>query len=106
MAAVRLFKPLWTEISATFGQMKNYHENNAFVVYNIADKMNFKGSAKLIYTLNARWMITAQYTCLKREGEYIAYSVVAPPELPRPVPVTLQQNFQSQFFLIGLKWSF
>jgi hypothetical protein len=106
MAGARLFKPLWTEITATFGQMKNYHENNAFVVYNIADKMNFKGGAKLIYTLNPRWMITAQYIYLIREGEYITYSVPAPPELPKAMPVTLSQNFQNQFFLIGLKWSF
>jgi hypothetical protein len=106
MIGARLFKPLWTEISATFGQMQNYHENNAFVVYNIADKINFKGSAKLIYTLSSRWMITAQYSYLMREGEYIYYTPVVPPAEMKVKPVTISQDFQNQFFLIGLKWSF
>lgn len=106
MVGVRLFKPLWTEINATFGQMKNYHENNAFIVYNIADKMSFKAGAKLIYTLNPRWMITADYIYLLREGEYVSYTVTPPPEAPKAIPVTLQQSFQNQFILVGLKWSF
>jgi len=106
MVGIRLLTPLWTEITATFGQMKNYHENNAFVVYNIADKMNFKGGAKLIYTLNPRWMITAQYIYLLREGEYTTYSVTPPPEPPKAVPSNLSQDFQDQFILLGLKWSF
>lgn len=106
MVGIRLFTPLWTEITATFGQMNNYHDNNAFVVYNIADKMNFKGGAKLIYTLNPRWMITAQYIYLLREGEYTTYSVTPPPEPPKAVPSILSQDFQDQFILLGLKWSF
>ena len=106
MIGVRLFKPLWTEINATIGQLENYHENNAFVVYNIADKMRFKGGVKLIYTLNPRWMITAEYIYLLREGEYIFYEPVAPPIDMEVEPVTMSQDFQNQFILIGLKWSF
>jgi tetratricopeptide (TPR) repeat protein len=106
MVGARLFKPLWSEITATFGQMENYHENNAFVVYNIADKMSFKAGAKLMYALNPRWMITANYIYLMREGEYISYSVTPPPEPPKAIPVTLQQGFHNQFVLLGLKWSF
>jgi tetratricopeptide (TPR) repeat protein len=105
MFGTRIYKPLWAEINATFGQMKNYHENNAFVVYNIAEKIRFKGGAKLIYTLNPRWMITAQYIYLLREGEYIVYTLV-PPENTEVKPVTKEQDFQNQFFLIGFKWNF
>ena len=106
MIGTRLYKPLWAEINATFGTMKNYHENNAFVVYNIADVMNFKGGAKLIYSFNPRWMITAQYIYLLREGEYIVYTPVSPPDPAEVMPVTRTADFQNQFFLFGLKWSF
>jgi tetratricopeptide (TPR) repeat protein len=105
MIGTRLYKPLWAEINATFGQMINYHENNAFVVYNIADKMKFKAGAKLIYTVNPRWMITAQYIYLLRESSYLEYSLV-PPDNTEAVAVTRTHDFQNQFFLMGLKWSF
>lgn len=106
MIGTRLYKPLWAEINATFGRMKNYHENNAFVVYNIADVINFKGGAKLIYTLSPRLMITAQYIYLLREGEYMVYTPVTPPDLTEVIPVTKTEDFQSQFLILGIKWSF
>jgi hypothetical protein len=106
MVGIRVFKTLWTELNATFGKMENYHENNAFVVYNIADKMTFKGGAKLIVMLTPRWMVTGEYLYLQREGEYIVYTQVVTPEKTEVKPVTKLQDFQNQIYLIGLKWSF
>jgi tetratricopeptide (TPR) repeat protein len=106
MLGIRLFKPLWTELNATFGRMENYHENNAFVVYNIADKMTFKGGVKIILMLTPGWIITGEYLYLQREGEYVEYSMVAPPDNTEVKPVTKLQDFQNHIYLIGLKWSF
>jgi hypothetical protein len=51
-------------------------------------------------------MITADYIYLLREGEYVSYTITPPPEAPKAIPVILQQSFQNQFLLVGLKWSF
>jgi hypothetical protein len=105
MIGVRLFKPLWAEANVTFGTMKNYYENNAFVVYNMADKMKFKGGAKLIYMINQRILVFAEYFYLLIEGEYLTYSY-DPEDEQKTIPTTLTQDFQNQVVLIGLNWNF
>jgi hypothetical protein len=52
------------------------------------------------------WMITGEYLYLQREGEYVEYSMVAPPGNTEVKPVIKLQDFQNQIYLIGLKWSF
>jgi hypothetical protein len=105
MLGARLFKPLWAELFATFGQMENYHESNAFVVYNITGKMNFKGGAKLIYAFTPNCIISAEYLYLLREGEYINYTLDLQ-EDNQAIPVTMMKDFWNQIFLLGLKLKF
>jgi hypothetical protein len=99
MVGAKLLKPLWAEINVTFGRMENYFENNAFVVYNITDKMKFKGSARLIYTLSPHWTATAEYLYLLRDGEYTTYSL----QDEVAVPVIMNKDFKNQIVLFGLK---
>ncbi|MCK7534434.1 MAG: hypothetical protein MZV63_27150 [Marinilabiliales bacterium] len=68
MVGFRLSRNFWAEADAAFGRMENYYDKNAFVVYNITDRMKFKGSAKIMYMLYPHWMITAEYLYLLREG--------------------------------------
>ncbi|HPI87127.1 MAG TPA: tetratricopeptide repeat protein [Bacteroidales bacterium] len=103
MAGVRLFRPLWLEASATFGNMENYHENSGFVVYNIADKMTFKGNARLIYAFHPRWTATAGYSFLVRESSYVQYLLTDDLKVERMVKT---EDFQSQVILLGLDFNF
>lgn len=101
MAGFRLFKPLWAEIDATFGRMDNFHDNQAYVVYNIADRMKFKGGARAILMLSPRWLITADYLYLWREGNYLTYAVQPDESI---APVINQKDFNNQIVLLGITW--
>ncbi len=106
MVGTRIFKPVWLELCVTVGQLKNYHEHNAFVVYNITDKIQFKGGAKLIYTIDSRWTVTAEYLYLVRRGQYLQYSAADVPEGQPPFPVTMYKDFRNNIILVGLNWKF
>lgn len=103
MAGFRLSKSFRAEVNATFGKMQNYHENHAFVVYNMTDDMKFKGGAKLIFMLDTRWIITGEYRYLLHEGEYIYYGL---DDNEQVMPVTVMKDFNSHIYLIGINWRF
>ena len=103
MVGFRISANYWAEIDATFGRMNNYHEGNAYVVYNIADEMKFKAGGKLIYTVGDRWFLTAEYMYLLREGEFIYYKQG---EGLNTFEASDTRDFYNQIALIGFKWKF
>jgi len=103
MAGFRLSRNLWGEMSGAFGRMQNYHDKNAFVVYNITDEIRFKGEARLIYMIYPHWMITLEYFYLLREGNYMTYQAQEGQEI---IPVEMKKDFSNNIVLIGLKWKF
>jgi tetratricopeptide (TPR) repeat protein len=103
MIGFRMSRNLWGEADATFGRMQNYYENNAFIVYNIADEMKFKASAKLIWMIGSQWVVTAEYLYLLREGNYFYFHSESGAD---PVPVTVNKDFSNNIYLLGLKWKF
>ncbi len=102
MAGVRVFRPLWAEVNATFGEMRNYHENYAFTVYNFADRMKFRGGARLIWVTGRTVTVTGEYIFLHRKGNRIVYSNAGTPEVPSVIPITFEDDFYNHIFLISL----
>jgi len=106
MAGARLARPVWVEAGFTIGEMKNYHESSGYVVYNLADKMKFKGEGKLIWVIDSSWMITAGYIYMLRQGNYITYeykSMVSDEEL---IPVTTPLHFNTHLGILALTYKF
>jgi len=106
MFGMKMFKSLWGEVNATFGKMRDYHENHAYNVYNFAQDLNFKGGGKLIWTVNARAAVTAEYIFLLRDGNYLVYEDTGTPEVPEIVPVTIQEDFYNHIVVLGINWKF
>jgi len=106
MIGGRIIKPLWAEVNATFGEMVDYHENSAYVVYNFADKMDFKGGGKLIWTMGPRTTLTMEYILLKRMGNYIVYSNIGTNGKIDVVPVTMTESFYNHIIVAGINWKF
>jgi hypothetical protein len=106
MIGGRLFHPLWAEVNATFGKMMDYHENSAFIVYNFADEMVFKGGGKLIWTISPRTTLTAEYIMLERLGNYLVYDNVGTSGQVEVGPVTKTVHFYNHFVVLGLNWKF
>jgi tetratricopeptide (TPR) repeat protein len=106
MFGMKVYKTVWAEVIATFGEMRDYHENNAYVLYNFAHDLHFKGGGKVMYTINSRATIIAEYTFLLREGNYIVYEDTGTPEVPEIVPVTIQEDFNNHIVVLGINWKF
>lgn len=103
VAGGRIYRRLWAEISATLGNMENYHENNAAVVYNLAERITFKSGAKLIYSFDPRWTVNAEYLYFKRAGQYVQY---IQGEGDSIVKTDKEMDFNNQVVLLGLTFNF
>jgi hypothetical protein len=63
----QLMKPLWVEGSMTFGNLKNYNDNNGLYIYNSADATQFRTGITLMYTLNPNVTLVGNYTFDEKE---------------------------------------
>jgi len=93
---------LWLEGLVTLGDLSYYNEKNAFVVYNIPERITFRGGINLIYTLNSHLDISIMYRYYKREYDYYNYYYDGS---------SYQQSSQTaaysnQGIYGGLKWKF
>jgi hypothetical protein len=73
MVGGRLADNLWLEANFTIGDLTNYSENNAFVIYNTPEKINFKFETRLIYSLNKHLEFSLIYRLLQRESICLYY---------------------------------
>ncbi len=97
LVGVRIFSKLWSEASVALGNLENYNEKNAFIVYNIADKINLKASLSFIYALNKNFELSLRYQYLKRENTYLYFKDAS----------TTQENltnYQNNTVIGGIKW--
>lgn len=94
---VKVLPKLWVEGSFTIGNLANYNEKNAFIVYNIADKINFKSGFSLIYTLNSNFELSLRYQFLSRESDYITYE-------NSKTSITKTTKYQNNTIIGGIKW--
>ncbi len=105
-AGFKIFHPLWAEISATFGTLENYFEKNAYVVYNIPDKISFKGEARLIYKIDQKWMLTLDYQYIQQKGSILTYTKEMEGETETVAPVYYEPSYLNQYILGGIQWKF
>jgi len=90
---------LWLEAFYMFGNAVNYHENNAFVVFNSSDIMSDRFGVNLISPVSSNIMLSLRYQQYKQDV----------PELVYGTQTLSANNFKSYTFhkLIGtLKWTF
>ena len=64
---LQLFKPLWVEGSISFGNLKNYTDNNGLYVYNSSDATTFRTGLTTLYTLSPKITLVGNYTFDKKE---------------------------------------
>ncbi len=97
MLGLKLFPKLWTEVSVTLGNLANYNEKNAFIVYNIADKINLKAGISFIYSLSSKIELSLRYQFLNRESNYITYQ-------NQQTSILKTINYQNNTIIGGIKW--
>ncbi len=66
----KLFKNLWSETSATFGNLDNYNEADGLYVYNLIDATKLKLGETAFYLFNKHAQLQVNYTFEKKQDEY------------------------------------
>lgn len=70
----KLYNNLWGSISFAYGNMQNFNDKNAFVVYNTTDKINYKLDISLLYVISKRFDISLTYGFSEMETSLLKYT--------------------------------
>jgi hypothetical protein len=100
LLGVKFYKNNWLEISATYGELKNYNEKNAMIVYDTPDKINYKLEANLFFQLNKKLRLTLGYQYWDLTGTYFVQNSFLPGDIR-----SFNTNYQNQLITGGLKWN-
>lgn len=74
MAGLKLMNNLWLEASGTFGSLRNYAENNAFVIYNTPEDIDFKLESNLIFQVSDNVSFSLRTRYMQRVNSFIYYT--------------------------------
>jgi hypothetical protein len=78
MIGVKASKNMWVEGFASLGDLANMSEENAFIVYNQTDKINFKAGGNIIFTISDMIKLSLRYQLYQKEGEILFYLTPGP----------------------------
>jgi hypothetical protein len=88
---------LWIEGSVLFGEMINYNEKNAYVVYNSGDKMKLRAGLNIIVPLSEKFEISARYQYFINEGSWFRLNENYEPQI-------FNSEYQNHTIIGGLAW--
>jgi len=104
MIGLKIFKGFWTEAFATFGELENYYEKNAYVVYNIPDKILFKWGIQLLYQVNNKINLSLEFENLYREGIFATFGSPDGEPLVDPTREIKAYTYNNYIIVGGIKW--
>jgi hypothetical protein len=93
----KLYKNLWGTVSFYYGNMQNFNDKNAFIVYNTSDKINYKLDVSLLFVISKRFDISLTY----------GFSDMETPLLKYTNPTTYSSTYlkyQNNSIIGGFKW--
>ncbi len=99
MLGMKIIDRLWLEMFGTFGDMSEMVENNAFVVYNLSDKIKYRLGTIVIIPINEHLELSFRYQFFEKEGYWLQY-IENKPGAYRINTIT----YQTHQILGGLKW--
>ena len=102
----RLLKPVWVEVSGTFGKTENYFEKNASAVYNFPDYIRFKYELHLIAIASKTLNISLDYQLLGKQAVILTYEQAGNGGAVNYLPRRLLKNYSDHFLIASIKWKF
>lgn len=94
----RVIPKLWTEGFFAYGNMGNFNEKNAFVVYNSTDVIQMKWGLAFISPIRKNLELSLRYQYANLEGSYVYY--------PSTTSTTIKTKYTNQTLIGGIKWTF
>jgi hypothetical protein len=93
---VKMLRKLWVEGFVTLGEMQNYNEKNAFIVYNTGDKIKFRAGTDFIIILSNNIELSFRYRFTAEEGKLFRYKSSSHEEI--------KLDYQNNTLTGGIKW--
>ncbi len=97
MAGIKLMDKLWGEASVTLGNLTDFNEKNAYVVYNTFDDIIFKTGVSLLYSLSPMIDLSLRYQYLSRQDTY--YTSINAKQAKYTTT-----NYNNNTIIGGIKW--
>ena len=94
----KLTQKIWIESFATIGEISNYNEKNAFIVYNNPDKITFRFGLTPIFVFK-NFDITLRYQYQAKSTYYTAYTSSGNYIYPELL-------FNNHLIIGGIKWKY
>lgn len=98
----KLFSKLWFESYASFGQIKDYLEENGLHVYNSSYYDKWKAKTKLIFLVTDKLKINVSAEIFRKEMIYLNYKS----STEYPIPETKKVLYNDYLINGGIKWNF
>ena len=98
----KLYRNIWGEAEITYGNLNNSNSNNAFIIYNQADGMNFKGGISLNWYIGKHFELSLLYRYTSYEGLFFE-------DIGEDEDIEFNTNtfnYKTQSLFGGLKWRF
>ncbi len=106
MLGAKILKPVWLELSGSFGEVQNYFEDNASAVYNFPDKILYRYGLKLISPLSKRVQLTIDYQYLGQESPVLYYVENNSNSQVVYEPRVRFRNYNQHLIIGSLLWKF
>jgi tetratricopeptide (TPR) repeat protein len=95
----KLYKNLWGTASFYYGNMQNFNDKNAFVVYNTTDIINYKLDISLLFVISKRFDVSLTYGFSDMETPLKKYSSPL-----QSTPSLTYLKYQNNSIIGGFKW--
>jgi len=103
MGGTLLFKKFFAEAGGSMGDMYNYHENNASLLFNIPDIITLKGFMGFRYISTKSWEAGVLYTFQNRERFYTYFTQEGNAE---PMPQIATHAYFMSGLLVQVRYTF
>ena len=94
---LKLTSKIWAEGGITYGNLQDYCENNAFIVFNTSDKILYQCDFSVTAFLSRHIELSLRYDYFNKENVYYQTD-----NLNKIQSVTV--NYQTQAIIGGIKW--
>ncbi len=98
----KVFSKCWLEGSYMQGDLTNTSWNNAYLVYNVPDKMNYIAGLNILFPFNEKIELSLRYQYRSRSGNYSQYYI---DDIGKIYNKTFDTDYQNQTIIGGIKWN-
>jgi len=100
----RVLRKLWLEGNVIYGDLTNANIANGSIVYNNADKIDYRIGGTLIWPLSKHIELSLMYQYFQKESSTLYYVFKNPIPDPTTTTETLYSKYHTNSIIIGIKW--